>query len=256
MILASVGCWRDPPPPSEPKPEVRPESKPTQKLETQPAKKLETNAEQKSVAIQPSKLRGEWEGTVDGQPVSLYFDARKTSRLRVGKKDGAWKDDREGTFVVDWTTSPARLDIEWGKSEKIHSIIEQTDDSLKVESLTPGAPRPMHFTDKATVLKRDNVKYAKNWFRMIEYVIGTYWLTHSQIPSSLQALIDAKLIAAEDVMDPWGQPYQYDPAGKRNEGNPYSISSVPGRIHKIKRPDIWTEMPDKRILGNWPDDKR
>ena len=41
--------------------------------------------------------------------------------------------------------------------------------------------------------------------------------------------------------DPWGNPYRYDPKGKRNGG---------------KRPDIWTVTPDKTGIGNWPEQKK
>jgi len=39
------------------------------------------------------------------------------------------------------------------------------------------------------------------------------------------------------LLDPWGQPYQYDPAGPRNHG---------------KQPDIWTITPKGEVIGNWP----
>ncbi len=35
--------------------------------------------------------------------------------------------------------------------------------------------------------------------------------------------------------------YQYDAAGKKNGGT---------------KPDIWTETPDKKIIGNWPEEKK
>jgi general secretion pathway protein G len=43
------------------------------------------------------------------------------------------------------------------------------------------------------------------------------------------------------ILDPWGRPYQYDPAGPRNEG---------------KRPDIWTTGSDGKQIGNWPQPRR
>jgi hypothetical protein len=41
--------------------------------------------------------------------------------------------------------------------------------------------------------------------------------------------------------DPWGNPYGYDPKGRKNDG---------------KRPDIWAVTPDKTEIGNWPDQKK
>ena len=40
------------------------------------------------------------------------------------------------------------------------------------------------------------------------------------------------------LIDPWGNTYQYDPVGPRNNG---------------VRPDTWTVNPrDGTLIGNWP----
>lgn len=201
----------------------------------------------------PTKLIGTWEGMLNGQEVSLSFIRQNLLRLQIGKKDGAWQQDSEGTWSVDWTTDPATLNIDWGKLGTIQAIIHVTEDTMKIDNLTPGGAAQKTFGDNAANLTRDKVKDAKSQIAMFEYEIGTYWLKHSKIPTSFQTLMDDKLLLAEECMDPWGKTFQYDPAGKRNEGNPYPIYGVPGRIYKIKRPDIWTVLPDQRILGNWPD---
>ncbi len=45
------------------------------------------------------------------------------------------------------------------------------------------------------------------------------------------------LESKDALLDPWKQPYHYDPAGKKNEG---------------RRPDIWTVAPNNEVIGNWP----
>ena len=75
--------------------------------------------------------------------------------------------------------------------------------------------------------------------------VETYYVQHkSQWPDSLMTLLqrDAEglgpyLKSQEALIDPWGRPYQYDPAGGRNNGIV---------------PDIWTVAPDGKEIGNWP----
>ncbi|MFO0938893.1 MAG: hypothetical protein U0798_20510 [Gemmataceae bacterium] len=58
-----------------------------------------------------------------------------------------------------------------------------------------------------------------------------------QRPRNLQTLVDRKILPSVSLRDPWGQPFQYDVKGPRNNGN---------------RPDIWTVSKDRKtIIGNW-----
>jgi general secretion pathway protein G len=69
----------------------------------------------------------------------------------------------------------------------------------------------------------------------------TYYLHHDTYPPSLEALLVADekggpyLKTADALRDPWGKPYQYDPAGTHNAG---------------RQPDIWAETAQGQI-GNW-----
>ena len=72
-----------------------------------------------------------------------------------------------------------------------------------------------------------------------------YSLRHDgKFPQKLQTLLqkDAAggpyLAGADALKDPWGQTYQYDPIGPRNNGT---------------KPDIWTTSPppENRVIGNW-----
>jgi hypothetical protein len=54
-------------------------------------------------------------------------------------------------------------------------------------------------------------------------------------PPDLKTLVDIGILRAESLLDPWGKEFKYDISGKRN------------------KPDIWTETPGKKIIGNWPD---
>jgi len=61
-------------------------------------------------------------------------------------------------------------------------------------------------------------------------------------PDSLQSLLTPPagrpyLESAENIIDPWGKPYQYNAQGTQNGG---------------LKPDIWTTTPDGQTIGNWP----
>ncbi|MFO0878354.1 MAG: sigma-70 family RNA polymerase sigma factor [Gemmataceae bacterium] len=58
-----------------------------------------------------------------------------------------------------------------------------------------------------------------------------------KLPRDLKTLVDTKIIpSAKLLLDPWGGEIRYDLSGKNNKG---------------KKPDIWAETKDKKIIGNW-----
>jgi hypothetical protein len=74
--------------------------------------------------------------------------------------------------------------------------------------------------------------------------VKAYHVKHMQYPPALEALAQRQpdggepLCKPEALIDPWGKPFQYDPAGPKNGG---------------ATPDIWTTRPDGMLLGNWPE---
>jgi general secretion pathway protein G len=70
----------------------------------------------------------------------------------------------------------------------------------------------------------------------------TYFIKNQSWPPSLQVLLTPdshKMVyidRPEALLDPWGNPYQYDPSGAKNNGT---------------QPDIWTTHADGTIIGNW-----
>jgi type II secretory pathway pseudopilin PulG len=81
--------------------------------------------------------------------------------------------------------------------------------------------------------------------RTLELAAKTYRLKNDDYPTSLKDLVTGEkpyiLGGEKALLDPWGKPYQYDPAGPKNDG---------------KKPDIWTETPGKKVIGNWPEGKK
>jgi general secretion pathway protein G len=76
--------------------------------------------------------------------------------------------------------------------------------------------------------------------------VQAYKVKNHQYPQSLQQLLqpDAKgniyIEEADALIDPWQQPYKYDPSGPNNGG---------------RRPDIWTVSPEGITIGNWSTNK-
>lgn len=80
--------------------------------------------------------------------------------------------------------------------------------------------------------------------KSLSTAVEAYQIKHGEPPASLAALAqpDADgsrpaISSADALTDPWGKPYNYDPAGPRNNGN---------------KPDIWAVAPDGIPIGNWP----
>ncbi len=92
-------------------------------------------------------------------------------------------------------------------------------------------------------LESGKKKAAAAQVHTIEQQVQMWALDHSsQMPPSLQSLAQGDDVnpkpqmSANDLIDPWKKPYQYDPNGSHNGGN---------------KPDVWTQAPDGSVIGNW-----
>ncbi len=87
------------------------------------------------------------------------------------------------------------------------------------------------------------VNAAKAGVKAIEKAAQGYEIAHGTLPQTLQELVQPPsggrpYIEQQAMLDPWGQPYQYDPSGSRNGG---------------LKPDVWTTAPSTgQQIGNWP----
>lgn len=87
---------------------------------------------------------------------------------------------------------------------------------------------------------REKIALAK--VKALTQAAETYKLNNEDYPPNLEALAAPQpsggppLVPVDAIIDPWGQPYGYNPAGTNNGG---------------LKPDIWANRPDKQI-GNWP----
>jgi hypothetical protein len=100
------------------------------------------------------------------------------------------------------------------------------------------------FTIVKRVLPERRESIAIKQMTPLNLACKTYFIRNQQWPANLQQLLVADahkcvyLDLPEMLIDTWGQPFQYDPAGPKNKGT---------------QPDIWTVAPDGTVIGNWSD---
>jgi hypothetical protein len=88
----------------------------------------------------------------------------------------------------------------------------------------------------------DKRSAAKAQAKVLTQALEGYRITHGKWPPSLAALLQQDeeggpwVKNPSDLIDPWGQPYQYNAAGPHNNG---------------RQPDIWADSPSGPV-GNWP----
>lgn len=97
------------------------------------------------------------------------------------------------------------------------------------------------------------VSEAKVKARTISKAVDTYYIDHGEWPTDLTLLLQKSelgkgpyLTNQNEIIDPWGKPYQYDQSGQKN--------SASGSVIII--PDVFTTTPDGRMIGNWSDTKK
>jgi general secretion pathway protein G len=90
------------------------------------------------------------------------------------------------------------------------------------------------------------VSTAKAECNALSSQVEIYKLNNGEYPASIQALTQQQpnghspMIPAEKALDPWGKPYQIDPAGQHNAGG---------------KADVFTTTPNGQIVGNFPSAK-
>lgn len=88
----------------------------------------------------------------------------------------------------------------------------------------------------------DREMIARVQVEQLTSAVQTYKLNNSAYPVTLAFLAQPQpnggppLVQVDALFDPWGQGYNYNPAGPNNGG---------------LKPDIWCQRRDK-VIGNWP----
>jgi Type II secretion system (T2SS), protein G len=78
--------------------------------------------------------------------------------------------------------------------------------------------------------------------KALDTAVKAYKLKNDKFPETLDDLLKAKpfIENADLLTDPWGRKYQYDPKGRRHNG---------------EQPDIWALTPENKTIGNWTEKK-
>jgi Type II secretion system (T2SS), protein G len=191
--------------------------------------------EAKDLVALEKKLVGAWigQGACDGRMVFQADGTYHVTGWMVGQLYGT------GTWKIEWSAlpptlvlSPTQMELAIDDTAKPSEVFLRTlnDKALNFEYPNPqGAPAGKHL--RGTEL--DDVKIRLD---ILQKVVQRYRASNGKLPANLKALVDAKVLSSKLLVDPWGKEFHYEIAGKKNQG---------------ERPDIWTEMPDKKVIGNW-----
>jgi type II secretory pathway pseudopilin PulG len=91
-------------------------------------------------------------------------------------------------------------------------------------------------------LNESKKKIARTQAKVLEDACNTFQINHGSWPPNLESLLQNDGMGGPylkdpgALVDPWHQPYLYNPAGPNNNG---------------LEPDIWSQSPYGPI-GNWP----
>ena len=195
-------------------------------------------AKSTDLAALEKKLVGVWigQGGCDGKMVFQADGTYHVTEWTVGLIYGS------GTWKIEWSELPPTLVL---SPTPIEELILDNPKPRKVFLLTlndkvlnfgyphpNGSPAGRH--RRGT--KSDDLKIR---LRVLDQSVQRYLGTTGKLPPNFKALVDAKILSSKSLLDPWGKEFQYDITGKRTKNK--------------EVPDIWTETPDKKVIGNWSD---
>ncbi len=86
------------------------------------------------------------------------------------------------------------------------------------------------------------VDSAKVQLEVLTKACDAHFVREAKFPFKLQDLAQGNppiIKDAKSLVDPWGQPFHYDPAGPKNKAQGGT------------GPDIWTVTPTQQTIGNW-----
>lgn len=100
----------------------------------------------------------------------------------------------------------------------------------------------------ARSLEAGKVAAAQAQIKILSNAADLYRLNHNAPPDKLEVLLKPDPVNdgapyfkdAKALIDPWGQPFQYEPAGIKGK----TVGSA-----------IWTVTPNKVMIGNWVEPK-
>jgi hypothetical protein len=216
---------------------VKAQKAPPQVTAKAPDDKKAVPAKNGELAALEQKLVGTWIGTggCDGKMVFQADGTYHVTDWTVGLIYGT------GTWKIQWSELPPtlilshpRLFIELGLDPKKPTKVSLL--TLNDKALNFGYPQP-NGSPSGTHKRGTESDGMKIRLDILDEAVQRYLGTNRKLPPNLKALVDEKILWPESLVDPWGKEFQYDITGKKTKNK--------------EVPDIWTETPDKNIIGNW-----
>jgi hypothetical protein len=195
-------------------------------------------AKSKDLAALEKKLVGVWigQGGCDGKMVFQADGTYHVTEWTVGQVYGT------GTWKIEWSELAPALVLSPTPIEEIIfdkpmptkvSLLELDDEVLNFGYPHPnGSPSGRH-------LRGTESEGLRIRLQVLDQSVQSYLggENGNKLPANFKALLDAKLLSPKSIVDPWGKEFQYDISGKKTKNK--------------EVPDIWTETPEKKIIGNW-----
>lgn len=228
-----------------------------------------------AVNREAKRLEGNWEivaAEQGGQKQKL--DEVRFQAIVFADAAAFGKKEVSGGVILNATLDPTRspkviraTEADPGKRKPLQFAGVYADDGEKIKvCLGPADSAPTAFETKGdpgtTLLELKRVKdlpeprgpsalakklRARTAVEQLTVAVGAYKLAVEQYPAKLEDLTQPPgkrkpFVEKENLTDPWGRPYRYDPKGPRNEG---------------QKPDIWSDGPDGKgeVIGNWQGEK-
>lgn len=97
-----------------------------------------------------SKLEGQWLAKTDKDNIIITFKENKKATIKfINIEDELNIKLIDGTYEITGSANPYNIDINMETFGTIATIITINDNSLNLELINPGKPRPKIFTKKA-----------------------------------------------------------------------------------------------------------
>lgn len=216
---------------------VEAQNPPPQVTAKSPDDKKAVPANKGELAALEQKLVGAWIGTggCDGKMVFQADGTYHVTDWTVGLIYGT------GTWKIEWSELPPtlilshpRLLVELGLDAKEPTKVSLL--TLNDKALHFGYPHP-NGSPAGTHKRGTESDDLTIRLTILDQGVQNYLGTKRKLPPNLKTLVDEKILRPESLVDPWGKEFQFDIAGKKTKNK--------------EVPDIWTETPDKKIIGNW-----
>lgn len=150
---------------------------------------------------------------------SAFLDTHDRARQLVGQPDrliALWAEFAEEHAERHPLGHVARLnEALW----MLHAASEGEADERVLALLAWPTPTEEGDTIRATSLYEHAHRAAMELrarveMRVLAERLQDYYRRHVEYPPSLEALVDAELVSSEQLVDPFGEPYQYEPAAR------------------------------------------